>query len=313
MKFRSGVIAFCLLVPLCLTLCGCGSAAAQDSVSSAAPEVSAQPTAAAPTESAAPAAETAAAAPTASPLGAQAESLSDILLDIYNNYHPGASGCALKALSCAGSLLDWYAAGGDDSAASAAGGSFSGAHDVSAGSEFPAKLLTVYETAMRLAFGRDRDGLGDAGYQPTAADSWTPQGTNAFFTALYAGLGLEEPQHVVVYYGDSNAENFLTAEMPADAVNEYAVLGALRTAGVVPEDTELNSFSQNGSALALDLGGGFREAVTSTGTAGERMILGGVTDTYLTAYGADSLLLTAGGATLETGHNIYDSPLTWYS
>ena len=36
-------------------------------------------------------------------------------------------------------------------------------------------------------------------------------------------------------------------------------------------------------------------------------------DTVVINDGADSLLLTAGGATLETGHNIYDSPLTWYS
>ena len=43
------------------------------------------------------------------------------------------------------------------------------------------------------------------------------------------------------------------------------------------------------------------------------MLLGSVVNTFLAAFGADSILITADGKALQTGHNVYNEPLTVFS
>ena len=47
-------------------------------------------------------------------------------------------------------------------------------------------------------------------------------------------------------------------------------------------------------------------------TSGEYVILGSVVNTFLTAYDADAIIITVDGEVLETGHSVYDQPLTLY-
>ena len=237
--------------------------------------------------------------------------LVDILQGIYDNYYPGTAGCSLKSAKYAATMLDWYFASGDAESVRSAAGSFAAGNDLGPDSEFTAKLLSIYGDAINLAFGRNVEILQDAGYTPTGA-VWDAQGTNALFTAVYEGAGLELPLTFKVFYSDSNAERFLTAEIPTDDINEYAVFGALKTAGAVPNDTELLSFENNGETLALDLSGDYAFAVGAYGTSGEYMMLGSLVNTFLSAFGANSLTLTTDGAALETGHNVYDYALEMY-
>ena len=41
------------------------------------------------------------------------------------------------------------------------------------------------------------------------------------------------------------------------------------------------------------------------------MIMGSVVNTYLSAYDAESVFITVNGEILETGHMIYDFPITY--
>ena len=54
-----------------------------------------------------------------------------------------------------------------------------------------------------------------------------------------------------------------------------------------------------------------REYIYKMGTSGEALTIAALVDTFLSATGAQSLRLTVEGKVLETGHAIYDFPLTF--
>ena len=88
----------------------------------------------------------------------------------------------------------------------------------------------------------------------------------------------------------------------ADVLGEGAVLNRL--------DITADSGSKT---LAADFNDRLPQAVLPMGTSGEYVIMGSVVNTLLSAYDADSVLITVNGEVLETGHSIYDQPLTFYS
>ena len=53
--------------------------------------------------------------------------------------------------------------------------------------------------------------------------------------------------------------------------------------------------------------------IQSLGTSGEYIAVGCLVNTYLTAFGADTVSITVNGAPLESGHNVYDMPLEFYT
>lgn len=61
--------------------------------------------------------------------------------------------------------------------------------------------------------------------------------------------------------------------------------------------------------IRLDVPKSVAKALASTGSAGERMAVYGLVDTFLAHYEADALILTSAGKPIETGHNVYDKPL----
>ena len=90
-------------------------------------------------------------------------------------------------------------------------------------------------------------------------------------------------------------------------------LAALKSAGVMPDDVELLDFAQNGGALTIDLSDAYASYIQSLGTSGEYIAVGCLVNTYLTAFGADTVSITVNGAPLESGHNVYDMPLEFYT
>lgn len=121
-----------------------------------------------------------------------------------------------------------------------------------------------------------------------------------------------EPQvtKFTVYAPNENADGFVETEVEVEEVNHKIVLAKLIEAGALPEDVSVNALSQSGTQLTIDLNSAFREHLLSQGTAGENMLIGCLVNTYVSAYDADSVLLTVDGETLESGHVVYDFPLT---
>ena len=142
-------------------------------------------------------------------------------------------------------------------------------------------------------------------------------------------IAVAETMEITLYLPDEQAESFEEVTETVDATPQ-GVVDALIAHDALPQGVQVNSFSmedngvetQEGDTVSytpgdtlrinLDLSQEFADAAASTGTAGETMLLGSLVNTMLKAYNADELVLTCDGSPLETGHNVYDAPLTFY-
>ena len=113
----------------------------------------------------------------------------------------------------------------------------------------------------------------------------------------------------LLYTPNDNLDGFITTELEQD---ELDIIGALTEARVLNENITENSLIQEGAVLKLDLNSAFADLIYTQGTTGELMIMGCLVNTYLSAYGAESLILTVDGEILESGHVIYDFPMGYY-
>lgn len=122
-----------------------------------------------------------------------------------------------------------------------------------------------------------------------------------------------QPQSLTLYYGDDNAEFILSKEVQVAEITADTIIEQLISAGVLREGVAVNSMFQNGSSLFVDFNQEFANLVCSMGTAGEYIIIGSTVNTFLGAFQATSVTFTVNGQVLESGHAIYDFPLTFMS
>lgn len=136
---------------------------------------------------------------------------------------------------------------------------------------------------------------------------------------LLAGCAItlhDPPQgrEVTLYLPNEDGTGFdeVPTVVPPDGLLSQAVLDALREAGALPKGVKVVRLEQTGEEITLDVTGDLAKALNGTGSTEEYMILGSLVNSLLGAYDATTLLLTAGGEPLETGHDSYDRPLTFF-
>ncbi|MCH5281353.1 MAG: GerMN domain-containing protein [Lachnospiraceae bacterium] len=117
---------------------------------------------------------------------------------------------------------------------------------------------------------------------------------------------------VTIYYGNAQADGLEKKEVEISALTPENLVGQLSVMNVVSIDTKVNSFTQEGTALKLDLSKGFVSYLNMMGTSGEYIVMGGIVNTFLDAYDAENILITVEGGVLETGHASYEAPLTFF-
>lgn len=119
-----------------------------------------------------------------------------------------------------------------------------------------------------------------------------------------------------IYHGDSRAENIRVNTELTEEITPEILLWNLSAYEALPSSVKAEGFreekGEEGLILYLDLSEDFSEFLSSMGTAGETMAMGSLVNTFLDAYGADAVVVTAAGKTLETGHAIYDFPIQMY-
>ena len=109
--------------------------------------------------------------------------------------------------------------------------------------------------------------------------------------------------------GNDNADGFLYEDTAVPEISCGTVLSALIEAGVLPDSVSINSFTSEGMQLNIDFNQAFYDYLCTMGTAGERMLIGSVVNTFLNAFEAESVFLTSEGEIMESGHVIYDFPI----
>ena len=116
---------------------------------------------------------------------------------------------------------------------------------------------------------------------------------------------------LAVYSSNENADGLVRSEVQVEQINESVIVEQLIEKDVLPQDAAVNSLTQNEKQLVIDFNTAFQTRLLSLGTAGESLLIQSVVNTFLDAYGAESVLLTVNGAVLESGHAVYDFPLTF--
>ena len=114
---------------------------------------------------------------------------------------------------------------------------------------------------------------------------------------------------VIVYVPDESGETLTPVGAEAADDSDQALVDALIAAGSLPEGVKVQSSSTAEGVLTLDLNAVYGDAVRSSGTAGEELLVYALVNTFAQARGVDSVLLTVDGAPLESGHEIYDYPI----
>ena len=125
-----------------------------------------------------------------------------------------------------------------------------------------------------------------------------------------------EPETVTVtiYYGNNNADGFETAQVQVEEMNMNVLVEQLIAFGVLPENVHIGSMQIDGTCLRLNFSPSFADYANTMGTSGEMILFGSVVNTFLTAWPeAESVYITAGGETIETGHNVYDFELEFHN
>ena len=112
-----------------------------------------------------------------------------------------------------------------------------------------------------------------------------------------------------VYYPNENVDGLESIDMSSTTIDPDTLIQALIWLNVLPEDTKVNSLTSEGLQLNIDFNETFRDYLCTMGTSGEMVLIGSVVNTFLSAYQAESVMITANGEILESGHVIYDFPI----
>lgn len=119
-------------------------------------------------------------------------------------------------------------------------------------------------------------------------------------------------REITLYVGNENGDGLVTETVSVEELTPEAILLALSEKNVVPEETKVLDFKDEGETLTLDLSKEYQEYVSSYGTSGELVIVGGVVNTFLDAYDVDTITILVEGSAWDTGHADYSGALGRY-
>ena len=136
---------------------------------------------------------------------------------------------------------------------------------------------------------------------------------SASLTKTKADASAAKSYKVTLYKGNSQATRFDTKTVTIKNLTAYSIIKELKAYGAVAKNVKAKSLDFKGKRLVLDLSKEFAKDVANSGTAGEYVKVGSVVNTFIDAFKVDTLTITVEGKAWETGHNVYDGPLSKYA
>ncbi len=138
----------------------------------------------------------------------------------------------------------------------------------------------------------------------------------------------ENKMKTKIFVPDSQAEKLLEKEVDSEATPQ-GLINVLVNESVLPNGVRVNDFTMEIDGVEfnpdtmdkkdsdtitgkLDLTQEFADSIRQQGTAGENMMMGAVVNTFIENYELLEIEITVNGQTLESGHSVYDQPLTFY-
>ena len=236
----------------------------------------------------------------------------ELLSAVFDSYHFGTAGCTLTGARFAADIVDWGVKNGPDAVRSGASAWDRGL-TTEYGESFEEKLSSLYSMAMGF-YGQGKAVLSDCGWE----GDWTHSGGDVkmVFRQIYSGLGLEAPRMMRVYYPDDQVM-YLRAQgvaLPRDAKDLAEDLNTGLTGLVLKGGSAVN-FAElyDDGTLRIDLNADAAAQICSYGTSGELLTIQSIVNTALEFVSAAKCVeLTVEGGMLETGHQIYDYPMTFF-
>ena len=231
----------------------------------------------------------------------------DLLCGLMDGYHPGTAGSSLTAAWYAASIVDWAETHpGTETVSGAKAWDRPMVNDI--GEAIKDKLDAVHAQALRLTV-TDKGLLEDCGFD--GPWDYSSHAVKSVFQSIYDTLGLSTPFMVLVWSPDDNAEGFVISVENASSFTPDG-LNPVLADKVLLNGAAINGWSDLDGTLRVDMNAAFGAQIRSMGTSGEYLYLGSLVNTLLDARNVDSLILTVEGQPLETGHNVYDGPLTFF-
>jgi hypothetical protein len=113
-----------------------------------------------------------------------------------------------------------------------------------------------------------------------------------------------------LYRPNEKQDGFKSHSITLPKLDPVPILDLLKEYGVIPFDVAVNAAIVEGDCLKLDMNEAFYLHLLTMGTLGEKLLMGSVVNTFLSAYGVSSVIITADQQIMNSGHVIYDFPLT---
>jgi len=156
------------------------------------------------------------------------------------------------------------------------------------------------------------DTTGPEKTEPPAVPTVSDEATPAPSAEVTPSAKQEEEKELSLFLPNDSVDGFVEVREKTK-VEPQSVVDALISHGALPEGTKVLKFEieEEGKHIVLDLSREFENALCSTGTSGEAMLTGSLVNTMLRCWDVDTLSFTCEGKVVESGHVVYDFPLSF--